>query len=1075
MTRLFALWLLSLMGIGGMQAQVLSKPEALILPNEGQWPSEVLAMVNVDAARVWILADGLRFVARLPGEGDSVVVWTERYLNARGGQLELQGSGPPTAFALGRKPLVAVRGSSQAWLRGIYPGVDLELRVEGGRLKTWWQGEDLSPILLHFEGCTGRRQWRHSEVLELQTPAGVAELWAPVAYDRDGRLVPVQWQQSGENWGFKAPGAQRIDPTYVFSSFSGSLSDNFGYTATYDLQGRTWLGGVSFANQFPTQNGVQPNFGGGGVDMVFMLFNATGTGVISSTYLGGSGQEQPHSLRVAPNGDLLIKGITNSIDFPVSGSAYDTTFALAVGSGTMNGGGVVYTSATDLVLVRLDSTAAQLKASTYYGRLGYDGLQDIDMPHYGDEARGDIWADQTGIWIATASRSRAMATWPLDTSREGSIDGLLAHFSPNLDSLRWATYVGGPNLDGLTSLVQTPTAQGPRLAVLGWTQGMGTLSGNGVWTSPSGQSQPYYALFNPQTGQKESETYLEPQFCTSYGFLMAQNPVGAYAAVGDSGAVLLSLGLGTACTGLGAYTGPLAPSPGLWQNLNSTQILVWISAQGDSIYRSQYVGNGQLNRRISPTALQVDDCGSSYFSGWFGGLNGGTITGLYTSPDAFQSTTDGRDFYFLVLDRRGNPAYASYFGGVGPVDEHVDGGTSRFDPNGVIHQAICAGCGGSDNLPVFPANVHSAVNNSSNCNMAGVQIAFEMQQAKLSLGLSADTVCAGDSLFLIGSTSRTDVLNLAWGDGQTFSGSPNPLPSHLYSQPGTYLITLTGIDSLCLTQAQQTLTVYVLPGSAVQADVVWTFDPCDSTRTINLAPGPALSAQFMLLYSSNGSVDSLYAPFQWSGTAVALNYQAWLVAYDLQCGRSDSLLLTAEFHAPLSAPVGSINAPFCINGEPVRASGYASGATSYTWRVPGQGLIRGSDVQWSASLVGLQTVWLIVEDSLCGGRDSLQLTYEVFGAEFDSLSVPNVYTPNGDNINDVFCLKQAEASALSQLSLRIYNRWGQEVFATNDPQFLWDGRYQGRDLSSGVYLYHLSWQSKCGTRGDQQGAVTLNR
>ena len=234
------------MGIGGMHAQVLSKPEALILPNEGQWPSEVLAMVNVDAARVWILADGLRFVARMPGEGDSVVVWTERYLNSSGGQLEIQGSGPPTAFALGRKPLVAVRGSSQAWLRGIYPGVDLELRVEGGRLKTWWQGEDLSPILIHFEGCAGRRQRRHPEVLELQTPAGVAELWAPVAYARDGSPVPVQWQQSGENWGFKAPGAQRIDPTYVFSSFSGSLSDNFGYTATYDLQGRTWLGGVSF-------------------------------------------------------------------------------------------------------------------------------------------------------------------------------------------------------------------------------------------------------------------------------------------------------------------------------------------------------------------------------------------------------------------------------------------------------------------------------------------------------------------------------------------------------------------------------------------------------------------------------------------------------------------------------------------------------------------------------------------------------------------------------------------------------------------------------------------------------------
>ena len=97
------------------------------------------------------------------------------------------------------------------------------------------------------------------------------------------------------------------------------------------------------------------------------------------------------------------------------------------------------------------------------------------------------------------------------------------------------------------------------------------------------------------------------------------------------------------------------------------------------------------------------------------------------------------------------------------------------------------------------------------------------------------------------------------------------------------------------------------------------------------------------------------------------------------------------------------------------------------------------------------------------------------GADIDSLQVPNVFTPNGDGINDAFQLRGTEASALAQINLVVYSRWGQEVFRTNDPQFAWDGRYQGRALSPGVYLYHLSWQSKCGTRGDQQGAVTLNR
>ena len=533
MRRLLHLTVLFVAALGSLTGQVLSKPDPIIIPNAGQWPREVLAMANLDAARVWVLADGLRFAARLPGESDSVAVWTEHYLGAQGGTLDLNPSSHPITYMLGRGSEVTVRGASEAWVRNVYPGVDLELRIESGRLKTWWHGKDLSGIRIGFEGAVPRRTRNAPEVLELETPAGSARMDAAKAFDAQGREVRAQWQQTPEGWTLHAPGAQRIDPTYVFSSFSGSVSDNFGYTATYDLQGRTWLGGVAFGAQYPTSNGVQANFGGGGVDIALMLFNPTGTGVVSATYLGGSAQEQPHSLRVAPNGDLVVMGVSNSLNFPTTGTAYDTSLAHQPAGGSLGGGGVVFQSPTDVVLVRLNPTGSALQASTYYGRFGYDGLQDVSTPHYGDEARGDVWVDSDGIWIATASRSRGLATWPLDTSRGGTTDGLLAHFSPDLDTLRWATYVGGPGLDGLTSLIPTPSPSGTRLAVLGWTSGMGNLSGSGITTVPNGQAEAYYALFDPSNGQMLGQTYLEPQYCTSYGFLAAQNPAGAYAAVGD--------------------------------------------------------------------------------------------------------------------------------------------------------------------------------------------------------------------------------------------------------------------------------------------------------------------------------------------------------------------------------------------------------------------------------------------------------------------------------------------------------------------------------------------------------------
>jgi hypothetical protein len=59
------------------------------------------------------------------------------------------------------------------------------------------------------------------------------------------------------------------------------------------------------------------------------------------------------------------------------------------------------------------------------------------------------------------------------------------------------------------------------------------------------------------------------------------------------------------------------------------------------------------------------------------------------------------------------------------VGDHVDGGTSRFDRNGVVYQAICGSCGATNGFPVTPGVV-STTNNSNNCNMVGVNYKFDL-------------------------------------------------------------------------------------------------------------------------------------------------------------------------------------------------------------------------------------------------------------------------------------------------------------------------------------------------------------
>src|SRR6185436_20071441 len=115
--------------------------------------------------------------------------------------------------------------------------------------------------------------------------------------------------------------------------------------------------------------------------------------------------------------------------------------------------------------------------------------------------------------------------------------------------------------------------------------------------------------------------------------------------------------------------------------------------------------------------------------------NAGTL-GMPVTPDALPGTPDGRDFYFFVLKRdAAGQLYGSYFGQNGGYTDHVDGGTSRFDQNGVIYEAICANCKELDPGAVFPTTAGAwSDSNPSNfggkCNLALVKIAFNLAGVK---------------------------------------------------------------------------------------------------------------------------------------------------------------------------------------------------------------------------------------------------------------------------------------------------------------------------------------------------------
>jgi gliding motility-associated-like protein len=91
------------------------------------------------------------------------------------------------------------------------------------------------------------------------------------------------------------------------------------------------------------------------------------------------------------------------------------------------------------------------------------------------------------------------------------------------------------------------------------------------------------------------------------------------------------------------------------------------------------------------------------------------------------------------------------------------------------------------------------------------------------------------------------------------------------------------------------------------------------------------------------------------------------------------------------------------------------------------------------------------------------------------MEIPNVFTPNGDRVNDQFFLR---ANNLVDLKMVITDRWGKEVYsATSEKSNIsWDGKnLSGKDVSEGVYFYTLKAVGTDGQQYDRKGTITLIR
>jgi hypothetical protein len=268
----------------------------------------------------------------------------------------------------------------------VYPGIDLIYYGNQGQLESDYvvaPGADPARIALHIDGAKDLKLDGQGNLV-LSTAGGDLSLHQPIAYQENaGRRKPVDAHyvlRGSRSVGIRIASydsRQRliIDPVVVYSTYlGGSLggaAKDTAFAIAVDANGNAYVTGFTQSTNFPVKTPL-PNQGtfistvSQGQESFVTKMNPTGTGLVYSTYLGGTGSgvsDAGNGIAVDSSGDAFVVGTTVAADFPLTpGTAYLST--------PPNTGGFAY-------LTKIDPTGTTLLYSTFLGGNGSDSAHAI--------------------------------------------------------------------------------------------------------------------------------------------------------------------------------------------------------------------------------------------------------------------------------------------------------------------------------------------------------------------------------------------------------------------------------------------------------------------------------------------------------------------------------------------------------------------------------------------------------------------------------------------------------------------------------------------------------------------------
>jgi len=679
-TLLFLIIAISLFGNNGSRLLNNQLNKNFFIENKGQWPQEVRYLAKIGGMNAWITNSGVVYdyfqIIKNYNESETLTMTPAEKDNFEWKNTSRKGHVVKMRLVDANTSSVNIGSNKQQgyynyfhgndkthWnsnvslfgdiaLNEIYNGVNVKYYFDKNSVRYDYivkPGADLSQLKLKFEGQESIRINDQGEIVT-KTSLGEVTNGKLYSYQNNNGIkneVECKFIQNPDGTvGINTTGYDKtkeliIDPL-VYSTFIGGDSDESGVSIAIDPSGDAIITGTTTSSDYPVTLGAyQTTYGGGANDVIVTKLDPSGSSLVYSTLMGGSGYDQGASITVDLLGNAYITGNTYSTNFPTTTEAFQTT----------SGG------ETDGFVTKLSPSGA-IVYSTFIGGNDEDYCWSIKL----DASRN---AYITGH---TASSNFPIIAGAYKTTLPGQISVFVAKLNPAGSGLVYSTYIGGTFQDFGKAIAVD--ASGNAFITGSTISSDFPVTYGAYQTTMTGGENPFVTKLNAAGTALSFSTFIGNSFIAQ-GTSIAVNSAGNAFITGFSD----SPGFPTTT---GAYK---TTSGGAWDVFVSE-----FNIYGSALVYSTFLGGSENDVANS---IAVDINGNAYIAGYTNSAD------FPSTPDSYQPAIGGNsDAFISELNSTGSGIKYSTFVGKGNKE---DGNALAIDVTGNIY---LTGYSASSDFPV---------------------------------------------------------------------------------------------------------------------------------------------------------------------------------------------------------------------------------------------------------------------------------------------------------------------------------------------------------------------------------------